>query len=170
MNLFMVSLGGKAKGGNIEVHDVQFVAANHIDETIEVLKKNWYGLPLKLHMDSYKLITGAEGFSVKLTEEKPENSKQLYFVHLGGYLRTSTQEQHEIFLCVGDKEQEVKDRVVKLMTVSDIENHVDSIVNVETCMLSADGKKYYIELMESQEDFLQDPDWFGYRRIDIENQ
>ena len=170
MNLYMINLGGKAKGGNIEVHDVQFVAANHIDETIEVLKKNWYGLPLKLHMDSYKLINGAEGHSVKLTEEKPESSKQLYFVHLGGYLRTSTQEQHEIFLCVGASEQEVKERAVKLMTVSDTQNHVDSIVNVETCLLSADGKMYYIELEESHEDFTQDPDWFGYRRIDIENE
>ena len=164
----MISLGGKVKGGNIEVHDIQFVAANHIDETVETIKNTWHGLPQKLHMDSYKVINGADGYEVRLTKEKPTGSKQLFFVHMGGYLKESTQEQHDIALFVGESEQEIKARALKEIIAAEIENHVDSIVIVEACMLSSEGETYYIELCESQENFTCEPDWFGYRRLDIE--
>jgi hypothetical protein len=167
MNLYMVSLGGKVKGCNVEVHDVQFVAANHIDETVEVLKKVWYGAPEKLHMDSYKVITGAEGYTVRLTKEKPDSNKQLYFVHLGGYKNDSTQELHDISLLIGESEQKTKERALVELQAADIENHVDSIVNVENCMLSTDGETYFIELCESYNHFDTRPDWFGYRRLDL---
>lgn len=166
MNLYMISLGGKVKGCNIEVHDVQFVVANHIDDTIELLKSNWYGREDKLHMDSYKVLVGADGFSIRLTKEKPNRSKQLFFVHLGGYKKSLTQEIHNITILVGESEQEVKERALKVTEVADIQNHVDSIIRVESYMLSTDGERYFIDLSESYEDFDQAPDWFGYRRLD----
>ena len=167
MNLYMINLGGKVRGCNLEVHDVQFVAAKHIDETVEVLKSSWYGQGEKLHMDSYKQITGADGYLIRLAKDKPESRKQLYFVHLGGYRKESSQELHEVGLFVGESLQEVKDRAPNELQAAEIQNHVDNIVNVETCLLSADGEKYYIELTESQEVFDPAPDWFGYRRLDI---
>jgi hypothetical protein len=166
-DLYMISLGGKVKGCNLEVHDVQFVATDHIDESVELLKRHWYGLADKLHMDSYKVITGADGYTVRLTQEKPENNKQLYFVHLGGYKKDSTQELHEVGLFVGEVVQEVKERVLNETIVADIENHVDNIVCVKDCMLSSDGETYYVELSESHETYDRSPDWFGYRRLDI---
>lgn len=166
-SLFMISLGGKISGCNVEVHDVQFVAAEHIDETVEVLKSHWYGLPEKLHMDSYKVITGADGHRVQLTLTKPENNKQLYFVHLGGYKREMTQELHDVALLVGESEKEVKERALRELKAADIENHVDSIVRIDTCILSTDGVIYYISLSESRNEFDNSPDWFGYRRLDI---
>jgi hypothetical protein len=168
-NLYMISLGGKVKGCNIEVHDVQFVAANHIDETVGLLKSIWYGLDTKLHMDSYKLINGTDGFTVRLTKQKPEDgNKQLFFVQLGGYRTDCSQELHEIGLFIGESEQEVKERALKELKAADIQNHVDSIISVETSMLSVDGETYFIELNESIENFDQAPDWFGYRRLDID--
>ncbi len=166
MNLYMVSLGGKVKGGNIEVHDVQFIAAEYIDDTVELLKNSWYGLAEKFHMDSYKVISGADGFQIRLTKEKPDSNKKLFFVHLGGYKANSTQELHEIGLFIGELESEVKVRALKESTVADLENHVDHIVNVESCMKSSDGETYYIELSESLQGFNRAPDWFGYRRLD----
>ncbi len=169
MNLYMISLGGKVKGGNLEVHDVQFVAAEHIDETVDILKRGWYGMAEKLHMDSYKQIRGADGYSIRLTKEKPENGKQLYFVHLGGYRKESSQELHEVGLFAGESLQEVKSRAPEEVQAAEIENHVDHIINVETCLISTDGEKYYIELTETKEVFDHAPDWFGYRRLDIVN-
>jgi hypothetical protein len=166
-NLYMISLGGKVKGCNVEVHDVQFVAADHIDETVGLLKSNWYGLAEKLHMDSYKEIIGADGFAVRLSKEKPAGSRKLFFVHLGGYKKTSTQELHEVGLFVGESEQTVKERALKEIPVADIQNHVDSIIHVENCILSTDGEAYFIELSESHQNFDPSPDWFGYRRLDI---
>ncbi len=40
MNLYMISLGGKVEGANIEVHDVQFIAANDIDKLNRNLEEN----------------------------------------------------------------------------------------------------------------------------------
>ncbi len=165
-NLYMVTLGGKVKGCNIEVHDVQFVVADHIDETVELLKSIWYGLDEKLHMDSYKAITGADGFKVSLTEKKPDHSRQLFFVHFGGYKKECTQELHDIGLYAGESLQEVRERALKEAKAADIENHVDSVIPVETVMLSSDGMKYYIDLSMSHEYFDPAPDWFGYRRLD----
>jgi hypothetical protein len=162
----MISLGGKVQGCNLEVHDVQFVAANDVDETLELLRNNWYGNPEKLHLDSYKVINGADGYALELTLEKPKDKKQLYFVHLGGYKTESTQEIHEIGLFVGETEQEVKENALRSVTASNIQNHVDHMVAVETCLKSTDGEKYYINLRESQDTIEVGPDWFGYRRID----
>jgi hypothetical protein len=162
----MISLGGKVKGCNVEVHDVQFVVADHIDETVEILKNVWYGLDEKLHMDSYKVITGADGYSLRLTKEKPDSKKQLFFVHLGGYKKDSTQELHDIGLFIGETELEVKERALNEIKAADIENHVDSIIRVETFMRSTDGEIYFVELIECSEDFDRVPDWFGYRRLD----
>ena len=164
-NLYMISLGGKVKGCNVEVHDVQFVVANHIDETVELLKNTWYGLDEKLHMDSYKVIIGADGYSLRLTKESPNSNKQLFFVQLGGYKKDSTQELHDIGLFIGESEREVKERALKEIKAADIENHVDSIIRVETFMRSTDGETYFVELVESNEDFDRVPDWFGYRRF-----
>lgn len=177
MKLFMISLGGKVNGCNLEVHDVVFVAANHIDETVALLKSNWYGMPEKLHMDSHKVIGGADGYEVKLINRKPEresenkkteSNKKLYFVHMGGYLNNNTQELHTAGLLVGESEKEVKERAGKEIIAGEIQNHVDHLVNVESCLLSVDGEKYYIELTDSSMDFDRSPDWFGYRRLDIE--
>lgn len=168
MNLYMISLGGKVKGCNIEVHDVQFVTANHINETVDLLKSTWYGLGHKLHMDSYKAITGADGYKVQLTKEKSNSKKQLFFVQFGGYKKTCTQELHDIGLFVGESEEIVEEKALKLIQIADIDNHVDSILPVETVFRSCNGETYYLELVESDEDFDQSPDWFGYRRLDIE--
>ncbi len=169
MNLFMISLGGKVNGCNLEVHDVQFVAAKHIDDTLKVLRSGWYGREEKLHMDSYKQISGADGYTLRLTKEKPDSRKQLFFVHLGGYQKDSSQELHEVGLLVGDTLQEVKERAPKEIQADAIQNHVDNIISVEACLHSTDGEQYYIELSESPEEFDFAPDWFGYRRLDQTN-
>ncbi len=168
MKLFMISLGGKVNGCNLEVHDILFVAANHIDETIGLLKNQWYGLEEKLHMDSYKIIDGADGYRLRLTKEKPDSKKKLYLVHLGGFNVDSTQELHQIGLFTGESEQEVKVKALKEIEVGELQNHVDHMVNVETCIMNPEGETYYIELTESSQEYNLAPDWFGYRRLDKE--
>ena len=41
MKLFMMSLGGKINGANIEVHDVQFAAAAKIEDNYAFGRSNW---------------------------------------------------------------------------------------------------------------------------------
>ncbi len=41
--LFIVYLGGSAPKANIELHDIQFVVGNTIEDTFEQLRSNWFG-------------------------------------------------------------------------------------------------------------------------------
>ena len=50
--LFLVVLGGKAKKANIELHDVRWVAGSKIEDTYEVIRKDWFGTYEGLHIDS----------------------------------------------------------------------------------------------------------------------
>jgi len=51
--LFLVYLGGRAPRANIELHDVQFVAGDSIEDTFEQLRKRWFGTVRGLHLDAY---------------------------------------------------------------------------------------------------------------------
>ena len=54
--LYLVVLGGKAKKANIELHDVRWVVGSKIEDTFDTLRKDWFGSPKGLHIDSYKKI------------------------------------------------------------------------------------------------------------------
>lgn len=168
MNLYMISLGGKVKGANIEVHDVQFTVAEHIDNSIDLLKASWYGEEEKLHMDSYTKIKGVDGYEVNISKEKSNENKKLFFVHLGGYDKYMTQELHKIAFFVAETPEEAKRKASKEILTFKEEGHIDQVVDVESCLLQRKDEKYYIKIEESKIDFDLSPDWFGYRRLDKE--
>ncbi|WP_197056420.1 MULTISPECIES: DUF1543 domain-containing protein [Xenorhabdus] len=66
MQLYMFYLGGNAGKSNIEVHDVQFVAVNKIEEAYPVLRDVWFGDKDKLHLDGYMPVTWADGYDCLL--------------------------------------------------------------------------------------------------------
>ena len=41
--LFLVVLGGRTATSHIELHDVRFVAGASIDDTIQELRRQWFG-------------------------------------------------------------------------------------------------------------------------------
>ena len=108
--LFLVVLGGRAKKANIELHDVRWVVGSKIQDTYDTLRKDWFGSPQGLHIDSYKKIKYIDGYKIKLIyfekdnidnkqlEKKNKAKKHLWFVNLGGYNPTSMQEKHEFGL------------------------------------------------------------------------
>ena len=49
--LFLVVLGGRARGCRIELHDVRFVAGRSIDDTLPELRRQWFGRREGLHLD-----------------------------------------------------------------------------------------------------------------------
>lgn len=164
--LYMISLGGKIAGANIEVHDVQFVIAPSIEAAMPLVKGHWYGNGLKLHMDSYVTINGADGYEISLSKDEVTNGQKLYFVYLGGYNKTATQEIHDVRLMVGGSSQEVKSLAIKTQGFDYIQRHVDSVVDVEKHLLTESGDTYYLKLTPAEEVYDLKPDWFGYRRLD----
>ena len=60
--LYLVVLGGKAKKANIELHDVRWVVGSRIEDTYDTLRKDWFGSPQGLHIDSNKKINFEKSF------------------------------------------------------------------------------------------------------------
>ena len=52
--LYLVVLGGRANKANIELHDFRWVVGSKIEDTYPTLRRDWFGSPKGLHIDSYK--------------------------------------------------------------------------------------------------------------------
>ena len=77
--LYLVVLGGKAKKANIEVHDVRWVVGSKIEDTYDTLRKDWFGSPKGLHIDSYKKIRYIDGYKINLINfEKDKIDKKQF--------------------------------------------------------------------------------------------
>ena len=64
--LYLVVLGGRAKKANIELHDVRWVVGSKIEDTYYTLRKDWFGSPKGLHIDSYKKIRYIDCYKINL--------------------------------------------------------------------------------------------------------
>ena len=97
MFLYLVVLGGSANKANIELHDVRWVVGTKIEDTFDTLRRDWFGSPRGLHIDSYKKIKYVGGFKINLINfendktkkkqlvKKNKDKKYLWFVNIGGY-------------------------------------------------------------------------------------
>ena len=85
MKLFSVFLGGRADKCNTELHDVVFSIGEKIEDTYIDLLDKWFGLPDRLHIDSWVDLRIVEGYKVSLSKKKNKSNKKLYFVNLGAY-------------------------------------------------------------------------------------
>ena len=159
----MIGLGGKAQNANIEVHDIQFVTAEKIEDTTELLIKNWYGY--SVHIDEYKVLEGIDGYQILLQDQPTESGLNLYFVHMGGYLKEVFGEQHAIGLLAAETEEEAKEKG-KCLLPKTIQNlHVDQIRKVENHIQSLDSKPLYIHLIPDENTYSMNPDWSGYWKL-----
>ena len=58
--------GGRARKANVELHDVRWVVGSKIEDTYDTLRKQWFGSPKGLHIDSYKRIKYIDGYKINL--------------------------------------------------------------------------------------------------------
>lgn len=164
--LFMITLGGKTKSANIEVHDVQFIIAKNIEETFNILKENWYGIDHKLHLDAYKNIVGIDNHSVSITEHRQTTDLNLYFVNIGAYNRSMLNEIHFNKLVVSNSIDYAEKIALIDLPEHLIDIHVDNISRVDESILLNRLYDGNILLKPSTELHDLTPDWFGYKRID----
>ena len=64
--LFLVVLGGRIDGCQVELHDVRFVVGPTIETTIPELQKQWVGRRRGLHLDSWMEVRQIDGYAVTL--------------------------------------------------------------------------------------------------------
>ena len=184
--LFLVVLGGKAKKANIELHDVRWVIGSKIEDTYKVLRKDWFGTYKGLHIDSYKKINYVDGYKLNikyiqnnkfeknkfLNEQK--SKKNLWFVNMGGYDPSSMQEKHEFGLVVASSKLEAKNIAKSKWLMGCKKKHKDDIASLkkligcDNCKLIKNIGNWEIELAlgNSLIKETNNPDWYGYKRID----
>ena len=183
--LFLVVLGGKVKKANIELHDVRWVVGSKIEDTYDTLRKDWFGSPKGLHIDSYKKIEYLDGYKINLRNvenlkintnkfsNKSNTKKNLWFVNIGGYDPSSMQEKHEFGLVIATNKLEAKNRAKSKWLNGCEKKHKDDIASLETliscddCELIKKIDNWEIELTPDK-NFIEEnnyPDWYGYQKI-----
>lgn len=123
--IYMITLGGSIKGANLEVHAIQFVQANSVEDTYPELKRRWYGE--SLHIDSITPFEFIDGYRVvegKTSQFIP------YLVVYGGYQAGIIDELH-CYHVVLAKSKEEATKVAKLeLPQFPSMNHVDEVVDI----------------------------------------
>jgi hypothetical protein len=184
--LYLVVLGGKAKKANIELYDVRWVVGSKIEDTYDTLRKDWFGSPKGLHIDSYKKIKYLDGYKINLRNaknlkidnkfsKKSNTKKNLWFVNIGGYDPSSLQEKHEFGLVIATNKLEAKNIAKSKWLIGLKKKHKDDIASLETlfscddCELIKKIDNWEIELTPDK-NFIEEnnyPDWYGYQKIDF---
>jgi hypothetical protein len=171
-DLFLVVLGGRVAGCNIELHDVRFVAGATIEETLPLLRRQWFGAREGLHIDSYVAVRHVDGFRVELRPGGSTGRERLYFVNLGGYAPGQLAEQHRFGLEVAPSAQVAVAQAKRRWQERLRQRHRDDLAEVDDCLaldqLSLfDGTALQVHL--TPEPHLPSrtlmPDWSGYRPI-----
>ena len=184
--LYLVVLGGRAKKANIELHDVRWVVGSKIEDTYSTLRKDWFGSPKGLHIDSYKKIRYIDGYKINLINlekntiekkklfKKNKAKKHLWFVNIGAYNPSCMQEKHEFGLVIASNKLEAKNIAKSKWLIGFKKKHKDDIATLEMLTSCDDCEQikkignWEIELTPDK-NFIQEnnfPDWYGYQKID----
>ena len=184
--LYLVVLGGRARKANIELHDVRWVIGSKIEDTYDTLRKDWFGSPIGLHIDSYKKIEYIDGCKINLINLEKDKiakkqlvytnktKKHLWFVNLGGYNPTSMQEKHEFGLLAASNKLEAKNIAKSRWLIGCKKKHKDDIASLEM-LISCDDCEQIKKIGNWEIELIPDnnftgennyPDWYGYQRID----
>jgi Domain of Unknown Function (DUF1543). len=165
MNLYMFYVGGNAGKSNIEVHDIQFVAAREPQDAWPILREAWFGDSDKIHIDGYSRITWADGYSVSLSPEPSSSSERLFFVNVGGYRPDTLAELHEFDLFVAKNASEAKEKALQTLLCGVSQQHKDNLKDVDDCLLLEKVGEHYIHLTPCAPGQRDLPEWQGYLPI-----
>ncbi len=105
--LFMLLIGSRAPGRNVEQHDFFFAIAHTLKELVPAIKAFWPEAKGNLHVDGWREVNAVEGYRIKVklkgsSDHSTARSKKLFFINLGGYQQNKFEEQHYTLLTVKD--------------------------------------------------------------------
>ena len=178
MHLFLVMLGGRVTGCNIELHDVRWVVGETIKDTIPELKKQWIGSRRGLHIDSYRRVKQVDGYQVSIHTGSERHAGQpkgpkLWFVNLGAYSASDMAEQHQFGLITAESTQAAKAKTKRMWLRGLEQIHKDDLFPVDGSpnvddLLPIDGNGlWHVRLTPSSNETNDSdtPEWYGYWRI-----
>lgn len=167
MKLFIFYVGGNAGKSNIEVHDIQFVAADEPEQAWPALREAWFGDADKIHIDGYAEVTWADGYSVSLSDMPPTGDKKLFFVNAGAYHPSTLAELHAFDLFVASDAREAKSRALETLLSGADQQHKDNLKDVDDCLLLDKVGDLFVHLTPCAQGKPFTPEWQGYLPIGV---
>jgi hypothetical protein len=131
MKLFMFYVGGNCGNSNVELHDVRFAFGDAPEDCYDDLRRQWWGDPKSLHLDSWGIVEQADGYDVTLTTAgQNDASSKLFFVNLGGYDPREFGELHKNILIVAADIKRAKQKALEQVNHW-VQPHKDRIFEIE---------------------------------------
>lgn len=131
MKLFMFYVGGNCGTSNVELHDVRFCVGETPEDCYADLRRQWWGDPQSLHLDSWGAVEQADGHDISIAQgAAPEAGDKLFFVNLGGYDSREFGELHKNLLVVAADAQAAKAKALAQVN-GWFQPHKDRIFEVE---------------------------------------
>jgi len=163
--LFMIKVGGKAGLSNIEVHDIQFILAENIEETYEELKARWYGKSKSFHIDGYKVISNIDNYNIIISKKKSTKTKKLFFIDFGGYSDKIFGEIHKNLFILAEDSDDAKSKAANKMKEYLNINHIDSVCDVEENININREEDLYLNFEDANVEYNDLADWQGYIKL-----
>ncbi|WP_316832286.1 DUF1543 domain-containing protein [Pedobacter aquatilis] len=179
--LFMLLLGSKAPGRNVEQHDYFFAIATNLKELVPQIKAFWPEAGNSIHIDGWREVNYVDGYHVKViprNEATMHSERKLFFINLGGYQSGKLEEQHYTVLSVQDnRANAVKDAkktiFFKTNSIKGANSHIDEKYGVDVDdiykiedILTPDQKEIYHIVIEETLDKTEDEIHLGYFKLD----
>ena len=146
VRLFAVCLGGRAKGCNVELHDVVFVAGKSLENVHDQLLDRWFGSPDGLHIDAWVELDRIRGFRVTLKKTAPKSCQRLYFINIGGYVAGEFGERHAYGFYPGAGKAEVKALAKRELLAGKISVHRDDLFDIDDVVEIDAGNGWHVHL------------------------
>lgn len=163
--LYMFYIGGNAGRSNIEVHDIQFVAAAQVEDAYPALRTAWFGDADKLHLDGYMPVTWVGGFDVRLADTPCTSGLRLFFVNMGGYRSDTLAELHDFGLFVAADAESAKAQAKATLLAGVDQLHKDNLKDVDNCLALGTIDGLHVQLTPNPSGQPDRPAWQGYRPI-----
>ncbi|BAE73983.1 conserved hypothetical protein [Sodalis glossinidius str. 'morsitans'] len=169
MYLYMFYLGGNAGKANIEVHDIQFVAAQKPKDAWPSLREAWFGDVDKVHIDGYSRITWVDGYAVTLSDVPATGKNKFFFVNVGAYKPSTLAELHAFDLFVAPNAHEAKAKALTSLLTDAQYQHKDNLKKLDDCLLLDKVSDLYVHLTPSEMGTPFRPECQGYQPIGRQN-
>jgi len=151
LKLYAVMLGGMAKGCNIELHDVQFIIADKIENGYRHLIDKWFGIKTKVHLDSYIHLDIVDGYKIRLSAEPSSSKEKLFFINMGAYSEGKFLELHDSTFLIDTSKISVKKRAKAELLIGKNTVHTDDLFEVDDCINISKIGDLYIHLEKTNE-------------------
>lgn len=136
--LYMLLLGCKPAGRNIEQHDICFGIGSSLNDLVPQIEKFWPEAG-KIHIDCWREVTNVDGYQIKITEainKKIDSTKKLFFINLGGYKENDFEEYHYKIVQVADNKSDAiqlakQTAFYEHMRFKGAESHIDDKYGID---------------------------------------